>query len=127
MSQAYYTPSNSCASRRRQLHCFCDLDSPLTTLWTTRNHGRRFNDYGLYKLQGRNGCNFFNWYDEEMSVRIKEVILSLMKRIDELKKKDNMKLKKDEDLKKKLKFCQGLVVASVVVIMGFICIVTLKN
>jgi len=38
-----------------------------------------------------------------MYVRAKEVILSLMNRIDEIKKKDNMKLKQDEDLKKKLR------------------------
>jgi len=55
-----------------------------------------------------------------------EVILSLMKRIDELKNNDNMKLKQDEDLKKKLKFCQGLLVLAVVVIMGLLCIVILK-
>jgi len=54
------------------------------------------------QLQGQKGCSFFNWYDEEISGRAKEVILSLMKRIDELKKKDNMKLKQDEDLKKNL-------------------------
>jgi len=49
-----------------------------------------------------------------------------MKRIDQLKKKDNMKLKEDDDLKKKLKFCQGLFVLAVVVIMGLVCIVILK-
>jgi len=38
-----------------------------------------------------------------MYVRAKEVILSLMNRIDEIKKRDNMKLKQDEDLKKKLR------------------------
>jgi len=37
-----------------------------------------------------------------------------------------MKLKQDEDLKKKLKFCQGLLVLVVVVIMGLLSIVTLK-
>jgi len=52
--------------------------------------------------------------------------LLLMKRIDELKKKDNMKLKQDKDLKKKLKFCQGLLVLAVVVIMGLLYIVILK-
>jgi hypothetical protein len=78
------------------------------------------------QLQGRKGCSFFNWYDEEMSGRAKEVILSLMKRVDELKKKDNMKLKEDEDLKKKLKFCQGLLILAVVVIMGLVCVVMLK-
>jgi len=77
-------------------------------------------------LQERKGCSFFNWYDEEISGRAKEVILSLMKRIDELKKKDNVKLKQDEDLKKKLKFCQGMLVLAVVVIMGLLCIVILK-
>ena len=77
-------------------------------------------------MQGRKRCNFFNWYDEEISGCAKEVILSLMKRIDQLKKKDNMKLKEDDDLKKKLKFCQGLFVLAVVVIMGLVCIVILK-
>jgi len=77
-------------------------------------------------LHGRKGCSFFNWYDEEIFGRANEVTLSLMKKIDELKKKDNMKLKQDEDLKKKPKFCQGLLVLAVVVIMGLVCIVILK-
>jgi len=77
-------------------------------------------------LQGRKGCSFFNWYDEEISGRAKEVILSLMKKIDELKKNDNMKRKQDEDLKKKLKFWQGLLILAVVVIVGLVCIVMLK-
>ncbi|XP_058754736.1 uncharacterized protein LOC131627902 [Vicia villosa] len=117
MSQASYMSTSSCASRRREVRCFCDLDSPLTTSWTNGNPGRRFNWCGLFKLQGRKGCNFFSWYDDEMSVRAKKVILSLMKRIDELKQKDNIKLKQDEDLRKKLKFWQGLFAASVVVII----------
>nr|ABN05715.1 hypothetical protein MtrDRAFT_AC148396g14v2 [Medicago truncatula] len=75
--------SNSCASRRRDVRCFYDLDSPLTTAWTTENHGRRFNGCGLYKAC--KGGDFVS---------------------NELKKKDNMKLKQDEDLKKKLKFCK---------------------
>jgi hypothetical protein len=58
-----------------------------------------------------------------MYVHAKEVILSLMKRIDELKKKDNMKLKQDKDLKKKLK---ELLVLTVVVIMRLFCIVILN-
>jgi hypothetical protein len=47
-----------------------------------------------------------------MTVRSKEVILSLMKRIDELKKNDNMKhedeLKHVDELKLKLKIYRGL-------------------
>ncbi|XP_058751698.1 uncharacterized protein LOC131624801 [Vicia villosa] len=127
MSQASYMSTSSCASRRREVRCFCDLDSPLTTSWTTRNPGRRFNGCGLFKLQGRKGCDFFSWYDVEMSVRAKEVILSLMKKIDEHKQKDNAKLKQDEDLRKKLKFWQGMFVASVVVIIGLFCFVNFKN
>jgi len=46
--------------------------------------------------------------------------------IDELKKNDNMKLKQDEDLKKKLKFGQGLLILVVVVIVGLVFIVILK-
>jgi len=61
-----------------------------------------------------------------MYVRAKEVILSLMNRIDEIKKRDNMKLKQDEDLKKKLRICQNLIVLAVVVIMRLFCIVILK-
>jgi len=49
MSQ-YTVSSNCCASRRRDVRCWCDLDSPLTIAWTTKNHGRRFNGYGLYKV-----------------------------------------------------------------------------
>ncbi|XP_058752912.1 uncharacterized protein LOC131639290 [Vicia villosa] len=126
-ANSYAVSSNSCVSRRRQVRCFCDLDSPLTTSWTKENPGRRFNGCGLYKLQGRKGCNFFNWYDEEMSGRAKEVILSLMKRIDEDKKKDNLKMKQDDNLKKKLRFCQGLVILVVVLIVGLICNVMLKK
>ncbi|XP_058726923.1 uncharacterized protein LOC131598326 [Vicia villosa] len=125
MSESYAVFSNNCVSRRRHIRCFCDLDSPLTTSWTKENPGWRFNGCGLYK--GRKGCNFLNWYHEEMPIRAKEVILSLRKRICEDKKKDNLKMKQDEDLKKKLKLCQRVVVLVVVVIMGLISTVMLKK
>ena len=49
----YTVSSNRCASRRRDVCCWCDLDSPLTTAWTTKNPRRRFNGCGLHKVNLR--------------------------------------------------------------------------
>ncbi|GAU39980.1 hypothetical protein TSUD_211010 [Trifolium subterraneum] len=116
MSDAFTISTNSVSSRRRTLTYFCDLESPLQTAWTNENPGRRFHGCGLYKLQGTKGCAFFNWFDAEMTPRAKEVILSLMKRINELKNefknKDNVLKNHEDELKFKLKFFKGLLAFS---------------
>jgi hypothetical protein len=38
-------------------------------------------------LQGKKECNYFEWVDDEMNPRAKEVILSLLQKINDEKKK----------------------------------------
>jgi len=61
-----------------------------------------------------------------MTTRAKEVILSLMKRIDELKNKDNVSKKHDDDLKFKLNFFRSLLAFSWVVIIVLLIIILMK-
>ncbi|XP_057803710.1 uncharacterized protein LOC131019043 [Salvia miltiorrhiza] len=69
-------------------HCRCKfegkrLEAKRMTSWTDENPGRRF--YGCRNWKTQN-CGFFDWYDEPMSERAREVINGL--------KKENMKLVK---------------------------------
>lgn len=50
MSQSYIVSSNSCASLRRDVRYFYDLESPLTTAWIIGNPEHKINGYGLYKV-----------------------------------------------------------------------------
>ncbi|XP_058740871.1 uncharacterized protein At4g04775-like [Vicia villosa] len=116
-SESVQISSSSSHSRRRRLHCYCGLDSPLVTSWTSQNPGRRFYGCGLYKLQGRKGCSFFDWYDEQITDRSQEVINSLLKKVTDLKKNDGLAKKIDDDLKKKMKILVILLIFSWVLII----------
>ncbi|XP_058784113.1 uncharacterized protein LOC131658880 [Vicia villosa] len=115
-SEAFSISSNLSHSRRRRLQCYCGLDAPLVTSWTSQNPGRRFYGCGLYKLQGRKGCAYFEWYDEQLEERSNEVINSLLKKVNKLKKELLIK-KTDDKLKKKVKFLVTFLVLSWVVIL----------
>ncbi|XP_058734393.1 uncharacterized protein LOC131606133 [Vicia villosa] len=116
-SESVQISSLSSHSRRRRIQCYCGFDSPLSTSWTTQNPGRRFYGCGLYKLHGKKGCSFFDWYDEKIPDRSQEVINSLLKKVNELKKKDGLIKKSDDDLKKKIKLLIVLLILSWVLII----------
>nr|XP_004514729.1 uncharacterized protein LOC101498038 [Cicer arietinum] len=125
---SYSVTSNNSHLRIRRRECLCGLESPLCTSWTAENTGRRFHGCGFYKLQGKKSCNFFDWFDEPMTERAKEVIMSLMKRIDEFKKKDNVTKNCDDEMKLKLKLkrMKGFLTLSWLLIIVLLVIVMLK-
>nr|XP_004488631.1 uncharacterized protein LOC101512886 [Cicer arietinum] len=136
---SYSVTSNNSHLRIRRIECLCGLESPLCTSWTSENPGRRFHGCGFYKLQGtscfaamlfqlqgKKSCNFFDWFDEPMTERAKEVIMSLMKRIYEFKKKDNVKKKCDDEMTLKLKRMKGFLALSWLLIIVLLVIVMLK-
>ncbi|CAK8562913.1 unnamed protein product [Lathyrus sativus] len=85
--------------RRRGNRCWCELESLLMTSWTYDNFGRRFHGCGNFKVMRKKVCNYFQWFDEDMSRCAKDVIRSLKDKNEELM--DVIKdIKKNEDLLK---------------------------
>jgi len=78
--------SGSSLKHRTKLVCYCGVDSPLVTSWTDENPGRRFHGCGRYFVKRK--CNFFRWYDPEVPDRQKKIIRALLRKNDELKKKE---------------------------------------
>ncbi|XP_058765622.1 uncharacterized protein LOC131639135 [Vicia villosa] len=115
-SEAFSISSNLSHSRRRRLQYYCGLDAPLVTSWTYPNPGQRFYGCGLYKLQGRKRCAYFEWYDEQLEERSNEVINSLLNKVNNLEKELLVK-KTDDNLKKKVKFLVTFLVLSWVLIL----------
>ncbi|KAL8531070.1 hypothetical protein ACS0TY_007905 [Phlomoides rotata] len=68
--------------------CFCGKETRIRTSWTDHNPGRRFHGCKDCNRFG-GGCEFFKWYDTEMSTRAKYVILSLLKEKREFVKPKN--------------------------------------
>ncbi|CAK8560900.1 unnamed protein product [Lathyrus sativus] len=99
--------------RRRGNRCWCGLESPLMTSWTYDNRRRIFHGCGNFKVMRKKGCNYFQWFDEDMSSRAKDVIRSLKNKNEELM--DVIKdIKKNEDLlKMKIRFMYYFVGLSV--------------
>ncbi|KAK2355375.1 pentatricopeptide repeat-containing protein [Trifolium repens] len=103
----YSSSSHRSVSQSCRIECVCGLVSPLMTAWTNENPGRRFHGCGMYKLQGKKECNYFEWVDDEMNPRAKEVILSLLQKINDEKKKTYESEKREDELKKKMKLMEG--------------------
>ncbi|KAF3631963.1 hypothetical protein FXO37_27728 [Capsicum annuum] len=53
--------------------CFCGVKPKIKTSWTQLNTGRRFFCYKTLKVRG--GCNYFDWYDDEMPPQAKRLKL----------------------------------------------------
>ncbi|CAL5188748.1 unnamed protein product [Lathyrus oleraceus] len=94
-----------------------DLDAPLMTLWTDVSPGRRFYKCGMYKVQGHKRCNYFVWYDKEMTPRSKELISSLNEilglkkiKVDEFKHKEDELKMEIKFMKIQLKFTIGIII-----------------
>lgn len=54
-------------------------------------------------MQGYKECSHFIWFDEEMNPRAKEVILSLLHNLNDEKQKVKYYIRKDEEMKMKMK------------------------
>ncbi|AET03436.1 GRF zinc finger protein [Medicago truncatula] len=78
--------SGSSLKHNFKMVCHYGVDSPLVTAWTDENPGRRFHDCG--KDFVRRKCNFFRWYDPEVPDRQNKIIRGLLRKNDELKKKE---------------------------------------
>ncbi|XP_058750014.1 uncharacterized protein At4g04775-like [Vicia villosa] len=114
-----FASSNLSGARRRGGRCWCGLESPLMTSWTYENPGRRFNGCGNYKVMKKKQCNYFQWYDEDMSGRAKDVIRSLKDRNDELVDLFRDTKNREEFLQMKIKFMSYFVgFCMVFVILG---------
>ena len=78
--------SGSSLKHQRKVVCHCGVDSPLVTAWTEENPGRRFHGCGKYFV--RRKCNFFRWFDPEVPERQNKIIRGLLRKNDELIKKE---------------------------------------
>ncbi|XP_058775893.1 uncharacterized protein At4g04775-like [Vicia villosa] len=90
--------------RRRGSKCWCEIESPLMTSWTYENPGRRFHGCGNYKVMGKKGCNYFEWVDDDMSNRAKDMIRYLKNKNDEVMDLMRDTQKKEDLLKMKIRF-----------------------
>ncbi|KAH1203530.1 hypothetical protein GmHk_17G049750 [Glycine max] len=72
-----------------RMMCLCNLEAPLVTSWTEDNPRRHFYGCGLYR------------HDPIMNSREKRIIIALMKKVDELKFKENSLQTKISDMKMK--------------------------
>lgn len=57
-SESVLISSSSTHSRRRKMHCYYVLESPLVTAWTSQNLGWRFYGRGLYKVHLKSNFQF---------------------------------------------------------------------
>ncbi|KAL8500919.1 hypothetical protein ACS0TY_020489 [Phlomoides rotata] len=87
------TTSSSTAGGSQTVY-FCGKETCIRTSWTNNNPDRRFHGCKDWNRVG-GGCEFFKWYDSEMSPRAKYVILSLLKEKREFVKPENQE--KNED------------------------------
>ncbi|PHU10180.1 hypothetical protein BC332_22040 [Capsicum chinense] len=51
--------------------CLCEVKAEIKTSWTQLNTGRRF--FCCKNLKARCGCNYFDWYDDEMPLQAKRL------------------------------------------------------
>ena len=75
----------------------------------------------------KKGCNHFEWFDEEMSFRAKEVIRSLKNRNDELMEAMSENKKFEEMLKKKNKYLSFVLSLTIVFLLLVISAVVLAH
>ncbi|XP_058752409.1 uncharacterized protein LOC131625578 [Vicia villosa] len=95
--------------------CRCGLDAPLMTSWTDVNRRRCFYGCGMYEIQRYKRCNYFVWYDEEMCLRAKDMISTLIQRL------NNAKVKIDEyELNMKIKYLKFSISIIIVFVLGLV-------
>ncbi|KAH1261159.1 hypothetical protein GmHk_02G004084 [Glycine max] len=89
--------SSSSYTSNPQSHvmCLCNVEAPLVTSWIEDNPRRRFYGCGLYK------CNYFEWHDPIANSRQKRIIVTLMKKVDELNLREKDLQTKISDMKMK--------------------------
>ncbi|KAM3269465.1 hypothetical protein P3S67_030347 [Capsicum chacoense] len=67
--------------------CLCGVKAEIKTSWTQLNTGRRFFCCKTSKV--RAGCNYFDWYDDEMPPQAKRVMRDLLKKVKSFEKERN--------------------------------------
>ena len=87
------------------------------TSWTHENPGRRFYGCGIFKVMRKKGCNYFQWVDEEMSSRAKEMVRSLKDKNEELMDLIRDTKKNEEMLKMKIKFMGYFLILSLLLLL----------
>ncbi|XP_027170232.1 uncharacterized protein LOC113770076 [Coffea eugenioides] len=61
--------------------CGCGLSTIVKTSWTPQNPGQRYAECLLAQ-----GCEYSKWIDEEMCLRLVEIIPELLRRINQMEK-----------------------------------------
>ncbi|KAL7139503.1 hypothetical protein ABFS83_09G056400 [Erythranthe nasuta] len=89
------------------LTCHCGRKLTMKTSWTDLNPGRRYSTCEKYRQVG--GCYYFAWIDPPMCERARQIIPSLLRRINKLEED----LKKKQEMKKWLWI--GMFVSSLIV------------
>ncbi|KAL5148285.1 hypothetical protein HKD37_13G035342 [Glycine soja] len=116
--------SSYTSETRSRMLCLYNVEAPLVTSWTEDNPGRRFYGCGLYKVTGRKGCNYFEWHDPVANIRQKKIMVTLMKKVDELESREKDLQSRIRDTKRKEIFLGILLVvcweeSDVAELMGF--------
>ncbi|XP_027152586.1 uncharacterized protein At4g04775-like [Coffea eugenioides] len=114
--------------------CSCGSKTNLKTSWTDRNPARRYVECANGKVDG---CGYWNWYDEEMCERSKQVIPGLLRRINRVETENETlrqqilklqkKAEKMEDKVKNLKEKLGRKNVKKMVIVLFVIAWTIVN
>eukprot|EP00256_Glycine_max_P043977 XP_006595306.1 uncharacterized protein LOC102666198 [Glycine max] len=112
--------SSYTSETRSRMLCLYNVEAPLVTSWTEDNPGRRFYGCGLYKVTGRKGCNYFEWHDPVANIRQKKIMVTLMKKVDELESREKDLQSRIRDTKRKEIFLGILLVVCWVVFRLYI-------
>ncbi|KAM3374113.1 hypothetical protein P3S68_012827 [Capsicum galapagoense] len=67
--------------------CLCRVKAEIKTSWTQLNTGRRFFCCKTSKTRG--GCNYFDWYDDEMPPQAKRMMWDLLKKVKSFEEERN--------------------------------------
>ncbi|KAM3377857.1 hypothetical protein P3S68_010270 [Capsicum galapagoense] len=67
--------------------CLCEVKAEIKTSWTQLNTDWRF--FCCKNLKARGGCNYFDWYDDEMPLQAKRVMWSLLKKVKSFEEERN--------------------------------------
>ncbi|KAL8468202.1 hypothetical protein ACS0TY_031437 [Phlomoides rotata] len=87
--------------------CYCSIEAAIVTSWKEANVGRRFRGCAKYPNDGY--CRFFQCVDTPMCDRSKEIIPSLLKKINDQRIQIANKEDMEEKYKAMLKGLEGIV------------------
>ncbi|KAL8556332.1 hypothetical protein ACS0TY_003952 [Phlomoides rotata] len=64
------------------VRCKCDRPTTIATTWKAENVGRRF--FGCANYPNSGYCNYFQWIDDPVCDRAKQIIHGLLKKMNAL-------------------------------------------